>query len=320
VSLRTAIDRYGHTEALWTGEVRPRDLDLDLVEVRPIIAAFRRMIRDLEFDVCELAPTTYVIAREAGLPITAIPVFLTRRFHHGDIICREGSGIRKPKDLGHRRVGVRAYSVTTGVWARGLLSRYYGVDTDSITWMVDDEEHVASLTLPGNVVRVQSIAELFARGEIDAALGGRAGIGRTGSPAAGWDRAATPPPGNYPLFPDADEEQRRLYELTGIYPLHALICVKQEVLRRHPAAARSLAAAFETAKDMFLKRLDADPELARYRRQREIVGGDPLPYGIEANEVSLRALIDFSYEQGLIRRRPAPEELFAEYSLAELTL
>jgi 4,5-dihydroxyphthalate decarboxylase len=306
MSLRTAIDRYGHTAALWTGEVRPRDLDLDLIEVRPIIAAFRRMIRDLEFDVCELAPTTYVIAREAGLPITAIPVFLTRRFHHGDIICREGSGIRAPKDLERRRVGVRAYSVTTGVWVRGLLSRYYGVDTGSITWMVDDDEHVASLALPGNVVRVQagdSIAGLFARGEIDAALGGRAGIGRAGSPAVGWDRAATSMAGNYPLFPDADEEQWRLYELTGIYPLHALVCVKQEVIRRHPAAARSLAAAFESAKDLFLRRRGPV-------HHREIVGPDPLPYGIEANEVSLRALIDFAYEQGLIRRRPAPAELF----------
>lgn len=292
MSLRTAIGRYGHTEALWTGEIRPRDLDLELVEVRPIIAAFRRMIRDLEFDVCELAPTTYLIAREAGLPITAIPVFLTRRFHHGDILCRAGSGIREPKDLEHRRIGVRAYSVTTGVWVRGLLRRYYGVDTDSITWMVDDEEHVASLRLPPNVVRVQSIAELFARGEIDAALGGRAGIGRTGPPAAGWE-AATRAPSSYPLFPDADGEQRRLYERTGIYPLHALICIKQEVLRQHPAAARDLAAAFESAK-----------------RQAGIPGPDPLPYGVEANEVSLRALIDFAHQQGLISRRPALAEIF----------
>jgi 4,5-dihydroxyphthalate decarboxylase len=284
--LRTAIGRYGHTEALWTGEVRPAGLDLELVEVRPIIAAFRAMIRDLEFDVCELAPTTYLIAREAGLPITAIPVFLMRRFHQGDIVCREGSGIREPRDLEHRRVGVRAYSVTTGVWVRGLLSRYYGVDTGTITWLVDDEEHVASLRLPPNVVRVPSIAEAFGRGEIDAALGGRAGIGRSGAPAAGWDRSPT---SGYPLFPDADGEQRRLYERTGIYPLHALICLKQEVLRRHPDAARSLAAAFEAA-----------------NRQAAI----PLPYGLEANEVSLRALIDFAHEQGLISRRPALPELF----------
>lgn len=288
MSLRTAIDKYDHTEALWTGQVRPAGLDLELVEVRPIIAAFRRMIRDLEFDVCELAPTTYVIAREAGLPITAIPVFLTRRFHHGDIVCREGSGIREPKDLEHRRVGVRAYSVTTGVWVRGLLSRYYGVDLDSVTWLVDDEEHVASLRLPPNVVRVPSIAELFARGEIDAALGGRAGIGRTGSPAAGWE-SATGAPASYPLFPDADSQDRRLYERTGIYPLHALICVKREVLQRYPGAARSLAAAFESA-----------------RRQ----AGVALPYGIEANEVTLRALIDFTHEQGLISRRPSLAELF----------
>ena len=151
--LRTAIATYGHTAALKAGS-EPDGVVWDHVEVSPIIAAFRRMVRDLEFDVCELAPTTYLMAREAGVPITAIPVFLMRKFHHGDVVCRTDAGIEKPLDLVGRRVGVRAYSVTTGVWGRGILSHEYDVPLDEITWVVDDEDHVT--TDPGTGQRGSS--------------------------------------------------------------------------------------------------------------------------------------------------------------------
>jgi 4,5-dihydroxyphthalate decarboxylase len=125
VRLKIAIGSYGHTKAIKDGSVPIAGVDADLIEVNPIIQAFRRMVRDLEFDICEMAPTTYMIARALGAPYIALPIFVMRRFHHGGFIVRPDAGIRQPKDLEGKQVGVRAYSVTTGVWTRGIFINEY---------------------------------------------------------------------------------------------------------------------------------------------------------------------------------------------------
>ncbi len=101
---------------------------LSYIEVEPQILAFRRMVRDVAYDVCELAPTTYIIAKAYGAPFTAIPIFFERRFHHAGLLVRDDAGIREPKDLEGKKVGVRAYSVTTGVWTRGILVNEFGLE------------------------------------------------------------------------------------------------------------------------------------------------------------------------------------------------
>ena len=113
--LKIAIASSGHTKDIKSGAAAIEGVAPDFVEVVPIIGAFRRMVRDLEFDVCEMAPTTYMIARARGAPYIALPIFLMRRFHHGGFVVRPEAGIRQPKDLEGNKVGVRAYSVTTGV-------------------------------------------------------------------------------------------------------------------------------------------------------------------------------------------------------------
>src|SRR5262245_15890567 len=116
-SIKTAIARRGHTQPLFDGTVEPHAFAFDFEEVPVIIKAFRRMVRGLEFGICELAMTTYLCAREHGKPFTAIPVFPMRAFHHGAILYNTSSGIRTPKDLEGKRVGVnRGYTVTTGLW------------------------------------------------------------------------------------------------------------------------------------------------------------------------------------------------------------
>ena len=150
--LKIAIATSGHTEALKRRAIPIAGVQPDFVDVAPIVGAFRRMVRDLEFDVCELAPTTYMIARALGAPFIALPIFLMRRFHHGGFVVRPDSGIEQPQDLEGRRVGVRAYSVTTGVWTRGIFVNEYSLESSKVTWVVDDEEHVTSLKLPPNVV------------------------------------------------------------------------------------------------------------------------------------------------------------------------
>src|SRR6476659_737029 len=142
----------GNTQALKDGTVKPTTFEPEIVEVDPIIAAFRRMVRGNEFDVCEMAITTYICAKAHGKPMTAIPVFIVRAFHHGAVLVNAKAGISRPKDLEGKRVGVnRGYTVTTGVWARGILASEHGVDLDSITWVRSDDEHVAEYEPPPNV-------------------------------------------------------------------------------------------------------------------------------------------------------------------------
>ncbi len=228
VHLKIAIGTYGHTKALKDGSVPIAGVDADLIEVTPIIQAFRRMVRDLEFDVCEMAPTTYMIARALGAPYIALPIFVMRRFHHGGFVVRPDAGIRVPKDLEGKKVGVRAYSVTTGVWTRGIFINEYGLDSSKVTWVVDDEEHVTSLKLPPNVVHApegKSLQSMMAAGEIQAGFTGPAGVGRAGPPIGNWDMNAPTgvATGTYPeLIADVEQIEADWFRRTGIYPIHGL--------------------------------------------------------------------------------------------------
>jgi 4,5-dihydroxyphthalate decarboxylase len=276
------------------------------------------MVRDLEFDVCELAPTTYLIARAFAAPFVALPIFVMRRFHHGGLVVRPDANIRHPKDLEGKRVGVRAYSVTTGAWTRGILIEDYGLDSSRVTWVVDDEEHVTQLRLPANVVHApagQSLASLIEAGELQAAFDGNAGIGRAGPPIAGWAASS----GNglrYPeLFPNTEQLEAEWFERTGIYPMHGTIVVKEDVLARHPWVARSLFDAFNAAKNQWLAGLDENDTTAdgrKYQRLRKIVGADPLPNGIKANLPTINALQGYACAQELIPSRMPIETLFCD--------
>jgi len=318
LQLKIAIATYGHTAALKDGSVAIQGVEPDFVKVEPIIAAFRRMVRDIEFDVCELASTTYFIARAFGAPFKALPIFLMRRFHHGGIVCREDAGIRAPKDLEGKKVGVRAYSVTTGVWARGVLVNEYGLDSSKVTWVVDDEEHVTQLRLPPNVVHAlpgRSLASMMADGEIQAGFTARAGIGREGPPQEGWEGGAKPTPVVYrDLIEDTARLEAEWFRRTGIYPMHGLIVVKDKLLADHPWLAKSLFAAFTDAKARYLVRLRSGEASSaddrRYRDLTTVVGADPLPYGLKPNLPAIEALINYALQQGLMPRRLSVDELF----------
>ncbi|HEX5281156.1 MAG TPA: PhnD/SsuA/transferrin family substrate-binding protein [Micropepsaceae bacterium] len=317
IKLDLAIGDYPHTAEILNGAIPIEGVEPNFIRVVPQIGAYRRMVRQAEFDVCDIAPTTYIIARAYGAPFTALPVFLMRRFHHGGLLVRPDAGIRDPKDLAGRKVGVRAYSVTTGVWTRAILLDEYGVDHSKITWVVDDEEHVTQLKLPENVVHApegRSLADMMADGELAAVFEANAGIGRSGSPAgAGWQvREANYPP----LFPNADRLEAAWHRKTGIYPIHGTVVVKDNVLNRHPWVARSLLDAFSTAKNRWLEKLRSGAADSagdrKYRKFREIVGDDPLPFGTTANLPTMIALADTAFRQKLTPRRMAVGELFAD--------
>jgi 4,5-dihydroxyphthalate decarboxylase len=316
VHLRIAVAGYPHTAAVRNGSIPIAGVDAEIITVEPQIAAFRRMVRQVEFDVCELAPTTYIIARAYGAPFVALPIFVLRRFHHAGLLVRPDSGIKSPKDLEGRKVGVRAYSVTTGVWTRAILIDEYGLDSSKVTWVVDDEEHVTQLKLPSNVIHTppgRSLAEMMAEGELAAGFDGNAGVGRSGSPTAGWKTVEA----HYPdLFPNAEALEANWYERTGIYPMHGTIVVKDSILAEHPWVAQSLFQAFSRAKDEWLQRLDAGEVKSasdqKYSKLRKIVGHDPLPYGMAANLKTIEALADTAFKQQLTPRKMPVEELFVD--------
>ena len=291
--LKTALVTRGHTQAFKDGTVRPRTCEFDFEEVPVIIKAFRRMVRGLEFDVCEMAITTYITAKAHGKRFTAIPVFPMRAFHHGAIVYNTKSGIRGPRDLEGRTVGVnRGYTVTTGVWARAILQHQYGVDLSRITWVLSGDEHVAEWQPPANVVPMEagrSMEQLVASGEISAAIG-----------------VQVDSPDVKPLIPDALEAGLEALRTHGVYPINHTIVVKDELLNAHADLAPDLFSAFVEAKRLYMDRLD-DPLLLRVKA----IIGDPLPYGVEANRPVLDAIVRHAVEQGIIRRPIALEKLFA---------
>ncbi len=316
VRLTIAVAEYPHTSAVRNGSIPIEGVDAEFITVQPQIAAFRRMVRQVEFDVCELAPTTYLIARAYGAPFVALPIFLWRRFHHSGLLIRPDAGIARPKDLEGNRVGVRAYSVTTGVWTRAVLMDEFGLDATKVTWVVDDEEHVTQFPLPPNVVHAlpgRSLADMMVSGELAAGFQGNAGVGRSGSPVSGWKTVEA----NYPdLFPNAAELEAEWYARTRIYPMHGTIVVKDSVLAEHPWVARSLFDAFSQAKRDWLARFNvgessSDPD-KKFAALRKIVGEDPLPYGIEANIATIEALEETAFRQKLTPRRMSPGELFVD--------
>jgi len=329
LTLTAAVRSNGGALPLFNGEVPLQNgLRLEQLTIEPLIAAYRRMVRGLEFDVCELAPTTYLCARAYGRKFTAIPVSLSRGFHHRSIVTNASSGIKTPQDLKGKKFGVRAYTVTTGVWARGVLHSEYGVDPASVTWYTDDEEHVQEWPLPPNVVKLpagESLAAMIAAGKLDAALSGAAGIGRSGPPTANWEAAAEQAMASatfqpVPLFPNAAELEADWYRRTRIYPIHGIIVIKDAILAEHPWVAPELLRAFQASKELHLNRLaEHGPSSADDRQilenQALIGGGDPLPFGLGANRPTFQALIDDAFDQKIIPTCVRPEDVLAPNAL-----
>jgi 4,5-dihydroxyphthalate decarboxylase len=302
--LKTVTRTQGNNRALKDGTVKPKSFELEFIEVDPLIDAFRRMVRGLEFDVSEMALTTYITAREHGKKMTALPIFLVRAFHHGAILHNVQSGIRTPKDLEGKRVGVnRGYTVTTGVWARSVLQHEYGVDLKKVTWVLSGDEHVAEFRPPANVVPMEKgrkMADLIASGELPAAI-----------------NVETDSPDVKPLIQNAKEAGFAALKAHGHYPINHTVVVRDELLEKNPNLAREVFEAFAEAKRLYVEKLAAGtidkPTAADdvYRRVMEITGRDPLPYGIEPNRATLQELVTSAREQGIVPRAPAIEDLFA---------
>jgi 4,5-dihydroxyphthalate decarboxylase len=275
--VKALLGDYPVTAALKRGEVRSDRVRLDFADVRPPSAGFKRVVRDLEFDVAELAITTFLMAKSFGKPLKLLPAVVVGRLQHSFLVHNAERGPLAPRDLVGRRVGVRSYSVTTGMWIRGILAEDHGVDPDRVTWVTFEDAHVAEFRDPPNVERAapgKDVVAMLLAGEIDAAVVG------DGKPADARIR---------PLIPDADAAARAWQRRKGVIQINHMVVVKDSV-----------------------PRADAE-EVARMLRDSIDAAGSPEmnPYGIEANRRNLEVAIDYVHRQRLIPRRFAVEELFA---------
>jgi len=303
LKLKTVTRTQGNNQALKDGSVRPKTFAFDFEEVDPLIAAFRRMVRGLEFDVCEMAITTYICAKAHGKRMTAVPVFLVRAFHHGAILVNTKAGIRTPKDLEGRKAGVnRGYTVTTGVWARAILQAEHGVDLRKVTWVLSGDEHVAEYRAPENVVPIEpgkKMGEMLAAGELAAAIG-----------------VDIKHPDVAPLIPDALEAGLAALRTRGHYPINHTVVIKDELIAKYPDLAADVFGAFAEAKRRYLERLKAGriekpTEVDEVHRRVIEITGDPLPYGIAPNRKVIEELIGHAVTQGIIAKPVTAEALFA---------
>lgn len=300
LTLRIAIGNYGQVKPLKDGRVASERLRLEFVEVDPLPVAFRQMLRERRFDVCEMALATHALAHRFGKPVTALPIILHRGFHHAALACAAASRLPGAAALAGRRIGVRSYSQTTGVWVRGILTAQYGIAPEAVTWVVLEDSHVPEFRDPPNVERAaagKTLGGLLKSGEADAVIGFR-------KPAPGEVRT---------VIPDAEAAAAGWYRKTAIYPANHVVVVANELVAAHPWLGAELLALFERAKAQAYREGAVD-----LRRAQPILpeGADPLPYGIAANRAPIEMLLGFCTAQRLTERTYRVEELFDPGTLA----
>lgn len=302
--LSTLTRAQGATRALIDGEVAPAGYELVFADEPVLVKGFRKMVRGLEYDVAELAVTTYLTAKQHGAAFTALPIFIVRDFHHGKTQVLKGGAVATAADLTGKRVGVnRGYTVTAGVWARAALADA-GLDLASVTWVLSGDEHVATYVPPANVEPApvgRTLEELLLAGELDAVV--NAGIENDAvvqllPDDAAWDSLAA----------------------TGFMPVNHLIVVRDEVLDAEPGLAASIFEAFAEAKRRYVAQLQdglAQTEQdRRFQKFTQVTGQvDPLPYGVEVNRAVLHKLMENSIAQGILTEPLRLDEVFAAETL-----
>lgn len=302
-AFRTVTRTQGNNRALKEGLVKPRDFDFDFEEVPVLVKGFRRMVRELAYDISEMALTTYVCARAHGVKFTALPIFLVRDFHHGAILQNAKTGLASPKALEGRRVGVnRGYTVTTGVWARSILQDEYGVDLSKVTWVRSGDEHVADYRPPANVVPLEEGHELeadLASGALVAAVG-----------------AKVDHPDVRAMIDDPYTAAVTAMKDRGLYPINHLIVVRDAVLEENPDLAVQVFEAFAKSKQLYVEdlkagRIAAPTPIDRVHLAALEVMDDPLPYGIAPNRHVLEMLMAHAVTQKIVPAAMDIDGLFA---------
>ena len=317
LELTLACGPYESVRALIEGTVAPDGVEFTVLTNMDSSTRHWRMLRNREFDVCELSMSSYLVAKDQGYPLTAVPVFLHRRFRHGFIFVNSAAGISEPKDLIGKRIGVKTFQTTAILWIRGILESEYGVAHTEVTWVTELEEDVEFNPAAGLALERapagRTVEDMLVDGEVDAVLhpdliepilNSDSRVGR--------------------LFENYHEVELDYFRRTGIFPIMHVTAIRQELIDENPWLPINLNRAFEASKEAAYKRL-ANPRvvpLAWFRsyldEERELFGGDPWEYGLgERNRHNLETAIGYSHECGLISRKLSVDELFTDQPVGQ---
>jgi 4,5-dihydroxyphthalate decarboxylase len=289
VTLHTMLGNYANTQPLKSGAVKSNLVDFDFVEVKVANNMFKSVVRDAKYDLSELAIVTYLQAKYYGKPYVLIPAVLVSRGQHHTIAYNGERGTLEPSDLNGKRIGVRAYTVTTGTWVRGILASDYGLDINKVEWITFEDPHVAEYRDPAIVKRApagKEMVQMLLDGEVDAAIVG--------------DKL--PEARLKYLIPDPESAAKQWAQRHHGVPINHMVVVRDNISRSRPDVVR----------DVFRR-------LYESKRAAGLPDGDPLdPYrfGVEACRPILDVIIDFCHRQQLIGRRMSVDELFDDTTRA----
>jgi 4,5-dihydroxyphthalate decarboxylase len=317
LKLTVACGDYEIVRALADGTVKADGLELIMLTDMGSRERHWRMARKREFDVCEINIGGFLMGRDRGEPLTAIPVFLHRRFRHGFVFVNRDAGIRAPKDLVGKKIGGTNFQPASNIWMRGILEEHYGVPHRDCIWVVERSEDVEFTPPPG--LRIEMIPAgkhldvMLAEGEIPAML----------SPdiprlfLQGDKRIVR-------LFPNYKDIEIEYFGKTGIFPIMHVTVIRKEIVDTYPWVATNLVKAFDEAKALAYRRV-ANPRVVplawirtAWEEQQEVLGGDPWAYGLnDANRKNLQTVQRYCHQQGLIARILPLDELFADTDLGD---
>ena len=286
--LKTLLGDYPTTQALRRGELTSSRVAFEFADVPQVASAFKRTVRNLEFDVSELAIVTYLMARAHGKPYVLLPAVVLGRFQHPFLVYNSARGELRPQDLNGRRVGIRSYSVTTSMWLRGILANDYGVNIDSVRWVTFEEPHVAEFKDPPSVERApegRDLLKMLLEGEVDAAV---------------MRDTHLPDPRLKRLISDPEKAARDWHARNRAIQINHMVVVRDALSKSDPDAVREIYRLLREAK----------------RRAPAPAAGelDMTPFGLEANRRNLEVAIDYVYQQRLILKRFNVNELFDDVS------
>jgi 4,5-dihydroxyphthalate decarboxylase len=284
-TLRTVLGSYPHTAALKSGALQSPDVALDFIDVEPVHKAFAPMVRRAEYDLCELAIVTYLQAKAYGRPVVLLPAVVASRLQRGCIIYDRARGVVTPQSLTERKIGVRAYTQTTGMWVRAHLAEDFGLPIEKMHWVTRDPAHVEEYQDPPIVEHAatdKSLLDMLRDGDIDAAILGN-------DLPKGAEFA--------PVIADHVAMDLCWYAKHGFMPINHLVVVSADVAREQPDAVRAAYA--------LLKQADAEAPAPAYGMKRTL-------FGFERMREPLQLTLDTCLRQQLLPRIVTVEEVFAD--------
>jgi 4,5-dihydroxyphthalate decarboxylase len=309
IKLTLALGSYDRHAPLLEGVIQHADFDIQYIECDPQQGRHERFLQHFEFDAAELSFSSYCIAVDQGMPVHAVPIFPRRLFSQSQMYKNVNCGIRSPKDLVGKRIGLSGYQNTLGVRAKGDLTHFYGVERKSVAWITPGKE-VVDVELPPDL-KIEtrgSMAEIeqeLVAGKIHAMF-----VSRLPKPFRDGNNNVAR------LFDDPQAEEERYLREEGYFPIMHVLAFKKELAEKYPELPRALYEMFEQARQRAIQRW-VDPNWSmvmwgrrELERQTELCKFDPWKNGLEANRKNIERFALYSHEQGLTKRQLTPEELF----------